>query len=124
MMRTRTVYGDRYAMGFRCIPFMNLEAIRGKLAGKLGHQPIACHLGDHAGGRNRLYREVSSNNSALRDSDSRNRPRVDQNVVDGLKPLHRPTHREQIGSSNLKPRDLLDARDPDTHATALSMMRG
>jgi hypothetical protein len=53
-------------MQFRSVAFVLAEAILGELSAKVTHQPVACDLGDDAGGSDAQANAITVDDSRLR----------------------------------------------------------
>jgi hypothetical protein len=68
-------------MQFSSVTFVLAEAILGKLSAKVTHHPIACDLGDDAGGSDAQADAIAVDDGRLRKWKRDHRQPVDQYVV-------------------------------------------
>ena len=66
MDRARTEFMELQQMQFSSVAFVLAEAILGELSAKVTHQPVACDLGDDAGGSDAQADAITVDDSRLR----------------------------------------------------------
>jgi hypothetical protein len=68
-------------MQFGSVAFMLVETILRKLGAKVTHHPVACYLGDHAGGSDTQTNAVAVDDSSLRKWKRNDGQPVNQDVI-------------------------------------------
>jgi hypothetical protein len=94
-------------MQFGSVTFVLAEAILGKLSAKVTHHPIACDLGDDAGGSDAQADAIAVDDGRLRKWKRDHRQPVDQDVVGRFdQGFDRQAHGAVARAQNVDPIDL------------------
>ena len=94
-------------MQFSSVAFVLAEAILGELSAKVTHQPVACDLGDDAGGSDAQADAITVDDSRLRKWKRDYRQSVDQDVLGRLhQGFDRQAHGAVARAQNVDPIDL------------------
>ncbi len=102
-------------MQFSSVAFVLAEAILGELSAKVTHQPVACDLGDDAGGSDAQADTITVDDSRLRKGKRDDGQPVDQSVIRRFdQGFDRQTHGAVAGAQNVDPIDLDGINNTDS----------